>query len=213
MINKENKNGFQNSDGVLGFIGSNSNEIMEMYFKKKEVIPVPKRERNHIIYRLLEDNCGVIFCTEEKSDDFMFECYEHFAIFAIDRDSNCFGTIGGIGDVVDDDYPVGYVCNEGQCGKIADNIKEFLELVNFYPFWYDILKFEKMKIKYSIADLEAERIQDDSQYLEKQNEIAKILNLSKNNQSIELLISNLKDEPRFIVYGLDEEQNDYEHLI
>lgn len=214
MLDKENKNVFKNSNGPTAyFFTSDENRIIKILPQKKDVIPVPKRERNHIIYQLLEENCDVVFCTEQKSDDFMFECKEQFAIFAVDSGGNCFGTIGGIGDIVDDNYPVGYVSHEGQCGKIAANLKEFLELVNFYPFWYDILKFEKMGTKYLISELESERIQDNSKYIEKQNEIAKILNLSKNNKSLELLISNLKDRSRFIVYGIDKEHNAFENLI
>lgn len=92
MTDKENKNVFKNIDGVIGYI-LDGKECIDIF---PEVVPVPKRERDHIVYRLLEENCDVIFCTDQKSDDFKFECKEQFAIFAVDGGGNCFGTIGGI---------------------------------------------------------------------------------------------------------------------
>ncbi len=212
MTDRENENLVGDIDGLIGYISFEGKEYIDIRYKK-EVVPVPKRERHHVIYKLLEDNCDVIFCTDQKNDDFMFECREQFVIFAVDGGGNCFGTIGGMGDINDDNYPVGYVCHEGLSGRIANNFREFMELVNFYPFWYDILKFEKMGINYSISELENERIEFNSKYLEQQEEIAKILNLNKNNDSIKLLISNLKDKPKFTVYGLDEEHNPYQNLL
>lgn len=213
MTDKKNEYLFEDIDGLIGYIPFDGKECINIIRPKKEVVPVPECDRDHIIYRLLEENCDVIFCTDQESDDFKFECKEQFVIFAVDGGGNCFGTIGGISNIDDDDYPVGYVCHEGQSGRIANNLREFLELVNFYPFWHDILKFEKMGIKYSIFDLENERIEFNNKYIEQQQEIAKMLNLNKNNDSIKLLMSNLKDKPEFKVYGLDEEHNPYENLL
>jgi len=186
----------------------NINELLEKFHLTKEVIPVPLNERSNIIYKLLKENCDVIFCTEQSSEEFKFVCLEQFAIFAVDSNGNSFGTIDGIGDLEDDTYSVGYVTAEGRCGKIATNLKEFLELVTFYPFWNEILEFERLGIDYPISELESEKLSVNPQYFKNQKEIAKLLNLNKNLRSIELLKSNLKAEPRFVVYG-----NAFDNLI
>ena len=92
MTDKENKNVFENMAVAIGYIPFDGKEcIININRPKKEVVPVPKSERDYVIYRLLEDNCDVIFCTDQKSDDFNFECREQFVIFGVDGGGNCFG--------------------------------------------------------------------------------------------------------------------------
>lgn len=170
----------------------------------KMIVSVSDNERTHKIYKLLEENCDVIFCTTCKMDDFPFYPVPTLTIFAYDSKGNCFGTIGGMSDIVSDDYPVGYINQEGMNGKISSNLKEFLELVTFYPYWSDIIKYEQMGVAYDIDDMDdmdTKQREDIPQYFAYQREIAETLKLSKNLQSIELLISNIRSSPGFVIYS------------
>jgi len=147
----------------------------------------------------------MIFCTTQKLEDFHFYPVPSFWIFAIDHEGNCFGTIGGMGHTEDNNCPVGYVNVDGTYGKVANNLKEFLELITFYPYWRNIIEYEKAEKSCDINDISMGKFKNDLQYLENQSEIAEILKLSKNPMSIELLISNIKGESKFIVYDSKEE--------
>lgn len=166
----------------------------------KNIVPVPENERTLKIYKLLEENCDVIFCTTQRLDDFRFYPVPNFSIFAVDNEGNCFGTIGGIGNIADDDYPVGYVNQREKYGKISSSLKEFLELITFYPYWRDIIRYEQMEVSYDINAMKMKKIEKNLQYFAHQREIAETLKLSKNPKSIELLISNIKGTPEFVVY-------------
>ncbi|ABR48407.1 hypothetical protein Amet_2249 [Alkaliphilus metalliredigens QYMF] len=193
----------EGQNGVMGYgtLSYYTKSKVEVVLSGKNIVPVSENERNLNIYKLLENNCNVIFCTTEKLDDFQFYPVPCFWIFAVDDEGNSFGTIGGIGDITDDDYPVGYVNQEGMCGKIADNLKEFLELITFYPNWREIIRYEQIQINYDRNDMEMKQKEYDLQYFENQREIAETLKLSKNPQSIELLISNIKSISGFVVYS------------
>lgn len=190
----------ENKAIAIGII-SKDDKKTEVVLAGKNIVTVPENERDHKIYKLLEENCDVIFCTTQTLEVFLFYPVPQFSIFAVDNQGNYFGTIGGIGDIVDDDYPVGYVNNEGMYGQISDSIKEFLKLVVFYPHWRNIIKYEQMEVPYDINAMEVKETGNNSQYFTRQSEIAEMLKLSKNPESIELLISNIKSTPKFIVYG------------
>lgn len=174
---------------------------VEYVISGKMIIDIPESERDYKIYKLLEVNCDVIFCTTCKMDDFPFYPVPTLTIFAYDSKGNRFGTIGGMGDIVSDDYPVGYINQEGKYGKISSSLKEFLELVTFYPYWNDIIKYEQVGVAYDIDNLEKEQREDVPQYFANQREIAETLKLSKNLQSIEFLISNIRSSPGFVIYS------------
>lgn len=178
-----------------------SNEDVEVVLAGKNIIPLPENEQNLKIYKLLEDNCDVVFCTTQELEEFHFYPVPCFWIFAVDSEGNCFGTIGGMGNMTDDDYPVGFANPEGIYGKIADSLKDFFELINFYPDWRDVVRYEQMKKSYDIRTLSLKNVEDESQYLANQHEIAEILKLSKNPKSIDLLISNIRSTSDFVVYG------------
>lgn len=195
MIDIEDKN------GVIGYIAApEDGKKVKIVLAGKSIVPVPENERHLKIYKLLEENCDVIFCTTQTLKDFNFYPIPSFAIFAVDSQGNCFGTIGGSGDIVDDDYSVGYVNHEGMCCKIADSLKDFLGLVTFYPFWRDIIRCEQMGVPYEIKTMEHEHLTNNPQCLAHQCEIATILNLTKNPKSIELLLLNIKCESELVVY-------------
>lgn len=192
-------------EGKNGIPGYYIKSELEVITAGKNMMPVPENERDHRIYELLEENCAVIFCTTQKLEDFQFYPVPSFWIFAIDHEGNCFGTVGGMGHIEDNDYPVGYVNTDGTYGKIANNLKEFMELITFYPSWRDIIEYEKMGMPFDINDIRMKKSENDLQYLQYQSEIAEILRLVKNPRSIELLIENMKDESEFIVYHSKEE--------
>lgn len=189
----------ENKAIAIGII-SKDDKKTEVVLAGKNIVIVPQNERDHKIYNLLEENCDVIFCTTQTLEDFSFYPVPQFSIFAVDNQGNCFGTIGGIGDIVDDDYPVGYVNNEGTYAQISDSIKEFLKLVIFYPYWRSIIKYEQMNVPYDINAMEVKETENNSQNFTRQSEIAEMLKLSKNHKSIELLISNIKSISKFMVY-------------
>ncbi|OJV63296.1 MAG: hypothetical protein BGO41_11460 [Clostridiales bacterium 38-18] len=172
-----------------------------MYRELNEVATTPAGEQEHRIYKLLEDNCNLRFCMDEKSEDFSFITLEHFVIFGLDSFGNCFGTIGNFGNIEDRVHPVGYVTKDGQCGKIASYLKEFLELVNYYPYWREIIEYTRNEENYSVRDLENKYGMHTELYRENQLEISQTLNLEKNDNSIELLLSNLSDDDQFIVFS------------
>jgi len=190
----------EGQDGVVGY-GIDSE--IELITAGKNIVPIPENEQTLNIYKLLKENCDLIFCTSQKLTDSQFYPVPSFWIFAVDNDDNCYGTIGGIGDLENKDYPVGYVNRNGMYGRISNNLKDFLELITFYPYWRDIIRYEQQKISYDIREMEMK--ETNLQYLAKQREIAETLKLSKNANSIELLISNIKREPEFIAYASREE--------
>lgn len=57
-----------------------------------------------------------------------------------------------------------------------------------------------MNISYDINTLKMMKAENNLQYFKQQYEIEEILKLSKNPKSIELLISNIKSIPEFVVY-------------
>ncbi|MDR3586982.1 MAG: hypothetical protein P4L59_16970 [Desulfosporosinus sp.] len=180
---------------AFGFWIHHGDEKFDIVSAGKEIMSVPPNEQDYKVYKLLKEHCDVIFCTSQELGDLPFYPIPRFSIFAVDSKDNCFGTIGGSSNIVDDDYPVGYVSRKGMYGKIANSVREFLELVTFYPYWWDIVRYEQMGVSYDI----------DPQCFARQREIEETFKLSHNPKSIELLISNLKSPPEFMVYASKEE--------
>ena len=201
MTKKPNRNIVKAHKSGVRIFFNTGNEKPQMYCENNEVWVIPNSEKEDTIYELLRENCDLKFCRNEISQDFKFITLEHFVIFATDSNGNCFGTIGGFGNIDDTEYPVGYVTVDGKCGKIASHIKEFLELVNYFPYWREIIEYERAKINYSIHELEKKYNMNTELYIKNQKEIEQRININKNEKSIELLLSNLRDEDQFIVLG------------
>ena len=99
-------------------------------------MPIQKKDYRKLEYIYLLKYFGVLFYTKEEC--FNFGCERPFYIFAYDIIGNCYGTIDFYGDISDENCKIGYVdIKNKRCGIIADNIKQFLELVVFFPNWYD----------------------------------------------------------------------------
>lgn len=171
------------------------------YIEPNEVDNIPENEKEDHIYKLLEDNCDVKFCVDKTSDDFKFITLEYFVIFATDSNGNCFGSIGGAGNISDREYPIGYVTLDGKCGILASHFKEFLELVIYYPYWREVINVEKEGMSYSIKELQWKYKMNDESYLKNQEEISKRLGLKKNEQSLNLLLKSLSNEEEFVVFN------------
>lgn len=187
------------------YIRSEDGKEIETIASGKMIIPITENEHKNKIYKLLEDNCDLIFCTTDKLKNFEFYPVPMLAIFAADNNGTHFGTIGGMGGLGSDDFPVGCINKEGKHGKLAGSFKEFLELVAFYPYWRDIVEYEQMQLSYNISDIEMIQRTKHSQFFEYQCEISEELKLVKNPKSIELLITNLKSSPDFMVYSSKDE--------
>jgi len=201
MTNKSSRNIVSIPGSGVRIFFNTGNEKSQMYCENNEVSVIPNSEKKDTIYELLEENCDLKFCRNETSEDFKFITLEHFVIFATDSNGNCFGTIGGFGNIEDTEHPVGYVTVDGKCGKVASHIKEFLELVNYFPYWSEVIKYERAKISYSIHELEKKYNMNTELYIKNQKKIARRININKNEKSIELLLSNLKDDNQFIVFS------------
>lgn len=191
-------------------VNSTSNES----FKKVELEPIINIENNEEIYKIFEENYDFILSKYYiNTSDYLFTSEQEFNIFATNGGGDVYGFIGGKGDLKNDKYPIGYVCHEGQCGKIANNLEELLKLIVFYPYWYDLLKCPINKRTKFIKELEKEMEEMKSNYYQRQNTIAKKLGIKRDHNSIKKLFNNLEDKPEFIVFGNDEDNNPYESLL
>ena len=171
--------------------------------------PSTEEYKSDRTYQLLEELCGISLCYERKKEDFIFECTERFVVFALDKYRNYFGSIGGHYS----SGPIGYVRQEGLYGRVANNLREFLELAVFYPYWYNIIKLERNDEKYILEKLEQEWIMNIPDFYQKQKELSDALKLQKNERSLDVLFENLRLESDFVVSNIDGECNNYERLL
>jgi hypothetical protein len=186
------------------YIRSDDGKTIETIASGKMIIQIDCNEQKKKIYKLLEDNCDLIFCTTDNMRDFKFYPVPMLEIFAFDSNGTYFGKIFEIGGTWDD-FQIVYINKMGVHGKIASSFKEFMELAAFYPYWRDIVEYEQMQLPYKISDIEMNQKKKHSQFFEYQCEISEELKLVKNPKSIELLITNLKSSPDFMVYSSKDE--------
>ena len=100
------------------------------------------------------------------------------------------------------------------CSQItANNIKEFLQLIIYYPFWLRLLHCSDDQMQIQAKVLEKEKTSIVPDYYNMQKQIADILCIKKNGRSIEVLLSTLQQEPLFVVYENDIEQIKYKRLL
>jgi len=164
-------------------------------------------------YQLLEELCDISFCYARRKEDFIFDCSERFVVFALDKCRNYFGSIGDHCNLTESYVPIGYVRQEGLYSRIANNLKEFLELAVFYPYWYNVIKLERMRKEYTLDELEQEWIMNIPDFYKKQKEISDALQIHKNEKSLEILFDNLRMESEFVACDIDDEYNNYEKIL
>lgn len=108
-----------------------------------------------------------------------------------------------------DDGSIGYWGSEGSCGRIADNLKEFLEFMIYCPTWQDYLCENVYQDKASLLEFakkirkehEEEAKEDEFDLLEAQKEIANRLGIENRMDMVEILMRFYhcaKREPRLI---------------
>lgn len=188
------------NEAVSFLIFDDGHKQVEVVLAGKIIVPVPKEERGSQIYTFLQEECGLTFCTTQKKEEFHFYPMEQFAIFAVDSQKGCYGTIGGIGDLEDDTLPVGYVTADGRCGRVAGNLKEFLSLAVFYPNWRKI--FGKENKAAGVPALG-----------EQQMRLAEMLGLRYNSDALMLVRQRLATQPGFMVYHSKGRQISYEDWL
>lgn len=172
--------------------------------------PSEEEYRTERPYQLLEELCGVTFCYTREKADFQFDCSEQFVVFALDKNRNYFGSIGGHCDLSELNVPIGYVRQDGLYGRIANNLKEFLELAVYYPFWYDVIKLERMRKEYNLDQLEQAWAMKIPDFYQKQKELSDVLQIQKNEKAIEVLLDNLRMKSEFVICDIEEEGKHYE---
>ncbi len=170
----------------------------------KTVRNTPLMERSTPVYQMLDQSFDISFCTNSVLTDFPFYPIPEFAIFAVDSCGGCMGTIGGCGDLEDDRYAVGYV--DGSRGyKVAESLKDFLEMAIFYPCWRQVAHCIQENLPYSIVGLLEEYESTHPQTAQDRKQLAKQLSLSHNPRSMDLLACCLKNPDDFLVYPSKQE--------
>lgn len=186
-------------DGRRQIPGIHANDI-DIIPSGKAFNYISEDEENHAIYRLIKENCNISFLTEQKTKGLNFYPIPIVWFFAYDSCGNYFGTLNGIGDIEDDEFPVVFINNTNSAhGKIAENMKEFFSLANYYPFWRKVIEYEQQDIPYDLKEMEKEKWKE-KQYIERQNEIEETLNLSKDPDAIRLLIERTHGNSGFVIY-------------
>jgi len=202
------------TDGPTAYFNVKTNgqnkEVKQEKLRPITIVERPHSNQEKLVYSLLEQYCDFIMC--ENEEDYLFYSKEKFNIFAKDKGGGVYGFIGGIGDIEDENFPIAYVSSEGQSGKIANNLKDLLSLIIFYPFWIDLLKQYNEDIQKIIKLCIKERVVDMPNFYEIQQTIADNLGIKRQDCSIESLFNCLSEEPKFIVYSTDD-NNPSENLL
>lgn len=94
-----------------------------------------------------------------------------------------------------EDGSVGYWGSEGQCGRIADNLKEFFELAIHCPFWKDYVCGEEYESREELRAFAGEvfeeyreSLQDDLDLCKAQRELAEKLGVELKEDVAEILM-------------------------
>ena len=135
---------------------------------------------------------------------------DNYKIFGADASGGKFGFIGD-GDI--SSLPIGYISSEGSAGKVANNLSDFFHLITFYPYWHDLCSIKSLNDKSWIAKLEEGRKEFDENYEQRQNSIANLLQLDKNNYFLSNFHTALTSEPKFVTYLSSEGNNPSEDLF
>ncbi|ABW17686.1 hypothetical protein [Alkaliphilus oremlandii] len=175
--------------------------------------PSENEERFERAYQLLKELCDIDLCYQREKEDFKFDPSERLIIFALDRDRNYFGFIGDSGNLGESNIPIAYIRKEGIYGKVANNLKELLELALFYPYWYEFIQLRSSDKEYSLEMLERQWIQETPDFYEKQKELANALGINKNDHSLDILIENLRQKPSFIVSDLADDFHQFKYIL
>lgn len=166
----------------------------------KVVVNASSREQGSPACRALAGSFDISFCDRKQLSDFSFYPVPEFFIFATDRQGGSIGTIGGLGDLVDDAYPVGYV--EGGAGhKVADSLRDFFEMAVYYPCWREVLRSVREHEPYSLVELLADYEANNAGSGSARQVLQHELKLRHNPRSIEKLLACMRERAALTVYA------------
>lgn len=191
-------------EGAQGIPGISLGDDIEIIPSGKQFVYTGGHEQDQPIYTLLREHCDIHFLEESQTKNLRFYPVPLVSLFAHDSRGNYFGTLEGVGGIEDREHTIIFI-NEGRktYGKVADNLKAFLSLVNYYPHWQRVIEKaseENFLVQCDMRSLELSRID-----IEKQHEIEVLLSLSKDPDAIERLIEKVRGNPWFVVYESKEE--------
>lgn len=160
-----------------------------------EIVPIPKREQKEIIYQLVSKQWKVDFYFDDK-EELPFITNMNYYIFASNSKA-WFGTSKSASDLLRDHAEVVMILKSGHYAIVANSLKDFFELYNFYPYWLDIIAsiVSQNKIQFTLFDFKKEEDFVDIEY------IANTLNLSHNFYSPLKLFTALQQETEFSVFN------------
>lgn len=139
--------------GAIGYyIKSDNKEKVDIILAGKEIIHVPENEQENKIYKLLEQNCDLFFCTNlshlyRQLIQNYYLYYQQKKLKIVEQDK-----MGSHPLFDDKNYPVGYINRQGMYGIIAKNFQEFLELIVYYPYWQKIIACELAGESYDLMN-------------------------------------------------------------
>jgi len=119
------------------------------------------------------------------------------------------GTGSGSEYILLEDGSIGYWGSEGECGRIADNLQEFFELVVNCPYWQDYLEEDEYQDRENLGEFAKEVFEEhvesaadiDFDLPEAQQELADCLGIEKKADVVDILLRFYhcsKREPRLI---------------
>ncbi len=172
-------------------------------------------KNNETIKLKLEERFDFIIIDESNNtEEYLFHAKEKLTIFATDGAGGVYTTIEKGDDI--EEFPIAFISSEGQSGKIARTFNELIELIIYYPFWQDILKFSSNgdleQMTKSIPYLEGERIEFIPDYKKVQRVISNELGIVKRSSLLENLLKEVMEKPFFKVFST-EDDNIYDTLI
>ena len=129
---------------------------------------------------------------ELLSNDWPILLSEELVIFARDGSGGAYTLLQNIDPEMS---PVIFLSSEGQAGKVADNLTEFLAVMVALPYWRDLLKFsadgELEEMRKAIPFLEAEILEDEPEINRKKKLISKSLRLPTITNPLQALFDSV----------------------
>ena len=153
---------------------------------------------------LLCDVCDIEILTEYKKPE------DEFGHLTYNIAGKTFARAGsGSEYILLEDGSVGFWGSEGECGRIADNMKEFFEFMVNCPYWLDYLDEDEYCDRESLGEYAKEIFEEhmedaeDMEFdlVEAQQELADRLGIEKKADVVDILMRFYrctKREPRFI---------------
>jgi hypothetical protein len=165
----------------------------------KIVVNTSVPEWQHPVYQLLAKSFDIQFCTNRRSSEFVFYPVPQFAIFAVDSQNGCLGTIGGCGSLEDDRYPVGYV-KEMTGYQVAKNLRRFFEMVTVCPCWREAIVAIRNRQPYDFVQAKEQYEKDFPDFRDACRQLADFLSLRPSMHVAETLQTCVENTEALFVY-------------